>query len=68
MSKSISVEKLEDKGSDESCEEEGQITLSLCHLHSDHFLEGNSEDNGSIQSVARKSVYAPTPPVRKSPR
>ena len=68
MSKSISAEKLEDKGSDKSYEEEGQITLSLCHLDSDHFLGSNSEDDGSIQSVARKSVYAPRPHVRKSPR
>ena len=63
MSKSISVEKLEDKGSDEICEEKVQITLSLHHLDSDPFLGSNSEDNCSIQSVTRKSVYAPRPPV-----
>ena len=68
ISKSISVKKLEDRASDESCEEDGQITLSLHHLDSDHFLGSDSEDNCFIQSVARKSMYAPRQPVRKSPR
>ena len=66
---SKAVEKLEDKGSDESSGEEGRIPLSLSHLDSDHFLgSDNSEDDGSIQSVARKSVYTPRPPTRKSQR
>ena len=64
-----SVEKLEDKCSDESSGEEGRITLSLSHLDSNHFLgSDDSEDKGSIQSVARRSVYAPRPPTRQSPR
>ena len=62
---SKSVEKLEDKGSDESSGEEGRITLSLSHLDHDHFLGSDkSEDKGSIQSVARRSAYAPRPPTR----
>ena len=52
MSKYFSVEKLEDRASDYS-EREGQITLSLAHLDSDHFLGSDSDDdNCSIQSVA----------------
>ena len=47
------VEKCEDRGSDYS-EGECQITLSLAHLDSDHFLGSysDSDDNCSIQSVA----------------
>ena len=66
---SKAVEKLEDKGSDESSGEEGRITLSLSHLDSDHSLgSDNSGDKGSIQSVARRSVYTPRPLTRKSSR
>ena len=66
---SKSVEKLEDKCSDKSLGEEGRITLSLSHLDSDHFLgSDNSEDEGSIQSVARRAAYAPRPHTRQSPR
>ena len=66
---SKAVEKLEDKVSDKSPGEAGRITLSLSHIDSDHFLgSDNSEDDSSIQSVTRKSVYTPRPPTRKSPR
>ena len=60
MSKSLSVEKLEDRASDYSDREDGQITLSLHHLDSDHFLGSDTDDdNCSIQSVARKSTNTP---------
>ena len=51
----LSVEKLEDRASDYSEGEDSQITLSLAHLDSDHFLGSDlDDDNCSIQSVARK--------------
>ena len=69
MSTPLSVEKLEDRASDYSEGEDSQITLSLAHLDSDHFLGSDSDDdNCSIQSVARKSTYIPKQPLRKSPR
>ena len=69
MSKSLSIKKLEDRASDYSEGEDGQITLSLHHLDSDHFLGSDTDDdNCSIQSVARKSTYTPRQPLRKSPR
>ena len=61
------VEKSEDRGSDYS-EGEGQITLSLAHLDSEHFLVSDTESDCSIQSVARRSPYIPKEPIRKSPR
>ena len=70
MSKSLSVEKLEDRGSDCSEGEDGQITLSLAHLDSDNFLgsDSDSDENCSIQSIAQKSPYITKEPKRKSPR
>ena len=66
--KSLSVKKLEDRASDYSDREDGQITLSLHHLFSDNLLGSDSDDdNHSIQSVARKSTYTPKQPLRKSP-
>ena len=65
---SKSVEKFEDKCSDKSSGEEGKITLSLCHLDSDHFLGSDKSEEESIVQSMRTSIYAPRPLTRQSPR